>query len=314
MTGSPAPPIVHSAALGPRAEDVFDAVLHGRCHTLHPDDRREATEFWEWLGTMERPDAVADTRSRSWRLAGMAAAATLVMVLTGLFFWQLPGTSNRAFAETYKSERAERRTMRLTDGSVITLAPSSEIEIRYARNERRVRLVRGQSLFEVATDAARPFIVEVAQGEVRAVGTAFDVVARPNRADVTVIEGEVRISLVAADGERAAVIRQARMGDIVRFGTNRVGSDETSFVAQSTGADLNRATAWTRGILIFRGEPLSQAIDTVNLYSVETIRLIDPKLANMPIYGVINQGDTTALSELLTHPDQLEVAPKMESR
>ncbi|VXC78491.1 hypothetical protein SPHINGOAX6_50032 [Sphingomonas sp. AX6] len=118
------------------------------------------------------------------------------------------------------------------------------------------------------------------------------------------------MSLVSAAGERSSVVRQARMGDVVRFGTSGSGSvgDAVGFVAQSAGADIERATAWTRGILIFRGEPLGQAIDTVNLYSRETLRLTDPRFARIPVYGVINQGDTTALCELIAHPDRLEIA------
>ena len=111
----------------------------------------------------------------------------------------------------------------LADGSVINLAPESRIDVRYGPAERRIRLLDGQGLFDVASNPARPFIVEVAQGEVRAVGTSFDVIAGKDEAAVTVVEGVVRILLAGKDKRVAGGAKEARKGELVRFGTSHSG-------------------------------------------------------------------------------------------
>ena len=48
-------------------------------------------------------------------------------------------------------------------------------------------------------------------------------------------------------------------------------------------------------------------IETVNLYSQETVHLSDPSLANLPVFGVIRQGDASALKELIANPGLIEI-------
>jgi transmembrane sensor len=293
--------------LGSRAASVFEAMLGGRRHLVHPDDLKEADAFWEWLGDLERPVETPERPRRSWlRFAPMAAA--LVLTISALSYWQFQSRNPGDFVETYQSVRAERRVIELADGSVINLAPESQIDVRYGPAERRIRLLRGQGLFDVASNPERPFIVEVAHGEVRAVGTSFDVIAGKDEASVTVVEGIVRILLAGKDKMVAGGTKEARQGEMVRFGTNRSGGNQVSFIAQSNGADVSNATAWTRGVLIFRGEPLARVIETVNLYSQDTVHLEDPSLANLPVFGVIRQGDASALKELIADPDLIEIA------
>jgi transmembrane sensor len=294
------------SGLGSRAANVFEAALGDRRHQVHPDDLEEADAFWQWLGTIDRPADEPAPPRHGWRQFSQIAAAILLFVSAALA-WHFYPRNGTDFAETYQSARGERRVIELADGSVITLAPASKAEVRYSKAERRILLLRGQGLFDVASNKARPFIVQVPQGEVRAVGTAFDVVAGKDEATVTVVEGVVRILL--ADAKTGAVSggKEARKGELVRFGVTRGENNQVSFISQSNGADVESATAWTRGILIFRGEPLSHVIETVNLYSQETVQLRDPALADLPIYGVIKQGDATALKDIIANPGTIEI-------
>ena len=293
--------------LGSRAASVFAAAHSGRRHQVHPDDLKEADEFWEWLGTIERPTDEPDTPGHKWHRFTQIAAAVFLFVSATLVWQFYPGRGSD-FAETYQSARGERRVLELADGSVITLAPESKVEVRYSKTQRRILLLNGQGLFDVASNKSRPFIVQVAQGEVRAVGTAFDVIAGKDEAAVTVVEGVVRVLLADAKTGVVSGGKEARRGELVRFGTTRGKNNQVSFISQSNGADVERATAWTRGILIFRGEPLSQVIETVNLYSQETVQLRDPSLANIPVYGVIKQGDATALKDIIGDPGTIEIS------
>lgn len=285
--------------LGRRAEHVFDAWLGGRGDTLHPADRAEAAAFWNWLGTIERPDVAAAPVRRPF--APIAAAAAVVLALVGGGAWYLRPAADPGFVASYASGHAQRRAVRLTDGSTVTLAPDTRIDLAWTAGERRLVLQRGQALFAVAKDADRPFIVATRYGEVRAVGTAFDVDVRGDAARVAVVEGVVKVAL---PGERAGAApeRLARKGERLRFAPATGSGGGAGFIRPEPDADVEGATAWTRGQLIFHGEPLSEVIATVNLYARDRLVLTDPRAANTPVFGIVDQGDTAVVRDLIANP------------
>lgn len=85
----------------------------------------------------------------------------------------------------------------LPDGSKVWINSSSSIRFpsRFIGNERRVT-VTGETYFEVAKDAAHPFIVTANGIDIKAVGTAFNINAYPNEAGlkITLTEGSINVS------------------------------------------------------------------------------------------------------------------------
>ncbi|MEO7170669.1 MAG: FecR domain-containing protein [Pseudomonadota bacterium] len=294
--------------LGHRTEAVFDAFLGGRRGDLHPADREEAEAFWSWLGDFERPaDAppVARGTGRRWV---WAVAATLVLAMTGGTVWMLRPAD--AFTQHYATGHAERRVVRLADGSTVTLAADTNADVAYTSGERRIRLTRGEALFQVAHNATRPFIVQTQHGEVKAVGTAFDVAVAPREAEVTVVEGVIRIALRGGQqGMRAAepIEKLARKGERVAFGVAVRDGGSVGFIRQARDLDAESATAWTRGQLVFRGEPLRDVIVKINLYARERVVLTDPQAGSIPVYGVVDQGDTAAIRDLVADPRAIAI-------
>jgi transmembrane sensor len=67
------------------------------------------------------------------------------------------------------------------------------LRVEFSNNERRVELLEGQALFQVAKDKSRPFIVASGEATVRAVGTQFDVYRKDSGTTVTVLEGRVAV-------------------------------------------------------------------------------------------------------------------------
>lgn len=288
--------------LGPRADAVFGRFLAGQQHDLHPADREEASAFWQWLGGFERPQEVAEEPRQRWR---WAAAAAVLVALLGAAVWFARPPVERSFAQHFATGHAERRIVRLADGSTITIAPDSRIAVDYAPNERRILLNAGEALFEVAHNTARPFVVETPHGEVKAVGTAFDIAIAEREAEVTVVEGVIRIALRAdPDGAGPAepIEKLARKGERVAFGIARRDGGSTGFIRQAEDFDAQGATAWTRGKLVFHGQPLREVIAKINLYARGRVVLTDPEAGSIPVYGVVDQGDTAAIRELIANP------------
>lgn len=289
--------------LGPRASAVFGRFLAGRQQDLHPADRDEAAAFWQWLGEFDRPYEVEEEPRHRWRWAA-AAAALLILALAPALWFAHP-TTGQSFAQHYTTGHAERRVVRLADGSVITIAPDSRVDVAYAPTERRIRLAAGEALFEVAHNVARPFIVETPHGEVKAVGTAFDIAIAEREAEVTVVEGVIRIALRAdpdGPGPAEPIEKLARKGERVAFGITARDGSSTGFIRQAEDLDADGATAWTRGKLVFHGEPLRDVIAKINLYARGRVVLTDPEAGSIPVYGVVDQGDTAAIRELIANP------------
>jgi transmembrane sensor len=194
--------------------------------------------------------------------------------------------------QTFQTDVGAQQIVRLADGSRLRLNTDSKVEVRLGRRTRHVRLVRGEGFFEVAHDAARPFIVESAGTQVRALGTKFDVRRTAGDTRVTLLEGRVRVS--RASGTQAWTL--APNQQITVDGATR-GPSPT---------DAAEATSWTTGRLRFRETPLASAVAEVNRYSRSKIILQADRLSGVRVNGVFETGDTQAFVSAVTELFGLE--------
>lgn len=115
----------------------------------------------------------------------------------GVTYEQTGGLPVKVEYNTIVVPRKGEYQLTLADGTRIHL--NSESELRFPTSfidgERRVYL-KGEGYFEVATDTARPFVVEASEIDVRVLGTRFNVNAY-TPGDVirtTLVSGKVRVS------------------------------------------------------------------------------------------------------------------------
>src|SRR5262249_17779964 len=101
---------------------------------------------------------------RVWISTAVAAA---VAVVAFLHFARAPEF------QTYTTKVGEHRDVALADGSSIHMNTDTVLSVALSRGTRDVRLGKGEAEFEVAPDAARPFIVDLGTRRVVVVGTAF---------------------------------------------------------------------------------------------------------------------------------------------
>ena len=201
----------------------------------------------------------------------------------------------------FETAVGERSTVVLPDDSVVTLNTDTLVEVRFveASETRRVVLQRGQAHFVVARDA-RPFEVLAAGRRIEALGTAFDV-----RIDtelgvlVTLLEGSVAID-EAAVHRGVADLRPSQDGGasdlepmpptVLRAGEQLiVRPDEPR---QVVPADVERIVAWREGRLVFRDDPLREAVREINRYSTRKLFIDDERLLGIQIGGVFRAGST----------------------
>jgi transmembrane sensor len=269
-----------------------------------------------------------------------AAAFAFALALAGALLWQVKRYP------TYSTDIGERRSLTLADGSTVDLNARSGIRIEFSSTERRVELLNGQALFQVAKDNQRPFTVASGEATVRAVGTQFDVYRKASGTTVTVLEGRVAVYSSAhvesasgsAEGPppaatataphpqsqtHAAESPQNAYGSSPALPTTPPGlADRSGAVFLSAGeqvtvtpnamaapqrADLNAATAWMQRKLIFEGSKLIDVASEFNRYNRRQLVIEDRKLRDFEISGVYSSTDPASLLRFLREQPGMKV-------
>lgn len=221
------------------------------------------------------------------RLAGTALAASflgaLVWVSAPALAPHTPATALTENVQRYATAVGQRRDVILSDGSKVTLNTASLIEVRYSEARRDVKLLAGQALFQVAKNLDRPFVVSARDRQVTALGTAFDVwIQGDDRLQVLLVEGHVRVDPVRPKGIARLIPALARTD--LTAGEQLLA--DASGDADVVTADVERDTAWNRGVLIFRNDSVGDAVREVNRYSLVPIVVDDPGVASLKVSGI----------------------------
>lgn len=217
------------------------------------------------------------------RPGGRGVAAATVAVLAGFIVVACLHFINGE--KSYSTGVGEERTVHLSDGSKLKLDTDTSLSVRLSGRERRVQLTRGRALFDVARDAARPFVVDAGQTEVRALGTKFVVHRDRDRVDVVLVEGSVRVERPKASAPRQWIMQP---------GQNLSVAQGTKTAPRIEVVDPKLAMSWTSGRLIFSETPLEDAVAEVNRYSQNKVILDVEGLVRAPISGAVDSGDTEA--------------------
>jgi transmembrane sensor len=195
-------------------------------------------------------------------------------------YWWVP--------DAYATEAGERRVVALPDGSRISLDSESKVEVRYSKTGRTILLDRGRARFDVAHDVTRPFTVTAGTKTVVAVGTSFNVERLGSTVLVTLIQGHVLVK--DAPSSVAIVHRGTQPARPVSLVAGEQMIAQQNVKPLVAPADLADATAWESGRIVFRGEPLNQAVARVNRYTDHAV-IVDPSAASVRVSGVFNAGD-----------------------
>lgn len=262
-------------------------------------DPRHAVEYeamldiWDVSEHLSRPApaearviALPAPRRTTWQRFAVAAAVTLLAVPVAAYSgWQLgwiPDAHERFTADT----RA--KTVTLPDGSQVELNLGTQLTFSNYKDERRVTLGKGEAFFKVSHDVSHPFLVQVAEGQVRVTGTQFNVWMYEDQVRVTLLEGSVLVTSnkhLSGDGLRLEPGMQARY---------KAGDYAAQISQTSTGMpDL----AWRNGKLVLDNLSLADALPLINRYLDSPLSVADSATGKLRIGGVFN---TREIDHLVT--------------
>jgi transmembrane sensor len=232
------------------------------------------------------------------------ALAGIVALVAGGLSWRFLAP------EHYQTDIGEQRSVVLSDGSVVTLNTSSDIEVHIGKDHRTVELLSGEALFEVARDPARPFDVAAGKTVVRAVGTQFNVDRRPNGTTVTVVEGKVAVFTSNDPGAGTTSERVVNLP--IAAGEQLIVVPNTK--PRAMRANIVMATAWTQRKLVFEHRPLGEVADEFNRYNHERIEIQSPQLRNQEITGVFEANNPESFMTFLEKIPEVTVERSVGDR
>jgi transmembrane sensor len=273
---------------------------------------KEVELLWERVGGVRDDPAILalretarqqlESRRSSSRKWGIAAGLAASIILSTAAWWRVKdsifsgadraGLSLVRYAST---EVGERSTLVLPDGSKVTLNTASAVRAEYSEHLRRVTLIRGEAFFNVAKDAARPFVVSARSLEVQAVGTAFDVRLQLRELRIALVEGQVRV--LASESPTAANSTEAPGPVTLVAGTALVVSNNGA--QRIEPEDALHATSWLSGKLIFDEERLADVVAEMNQYSQQKLEIANPSLGERKVSGVFEASDGASLAKAL---------------
>ncbi len=244
---------------------------------------------------------VRERRQRRRRIATAAGAATL-LAIGGLFFLskQKPSTAEMpvAVVQRYRVIAPEHRT--LPDGSVVDLRYGSELAVNFSANSggaRRVALTKGEAVFEVARNPARPFIVAAGGVEFRAIGTAFDVDVSGRAVEMLVTEGRVAVGQRSSGSEAREALATVPSGNRVMMDPERIGSAPD--IIPTTDAEIAQKLAWRFPRIEFNESPLWEVVSLLHQHSGSHIALASPEIQTVKISGLLRADNVEPLLQML---------------
>jgi transmembrane sensor len=282
---------------------------------LQRDDRTPATEaaFHEWLKdpaharafarvadlweilpgaaqlSAARAPPASQPRVHRFLLAASVAAA-LAIAVTMYLSW-LPA---------YRTAVGQQQVVTLADNTRVALNTDSHLTVNYSARERRVKLDRGEALFEVSKNKDRAFIVQAGDTEVRAVGTKFDVRRSDGRVIVVLLEGQVEITSRRQSLPKPVVVANLTPGERLTFGAD-------AGVAEVDHPNVDAALAWRRGEVMLDDTPLSEAVAEMNRYARVPVALGDPALESLRVSGVFESQSVLEFAQSVAALHHLQI-------
>ncbi len=229
-------------------------------------------------------------------LSAAMAAAAVVVFMTRVN--RPPAPTLLPPPATVGIVRLEPRHLTLPDGSVVRLNSGATVEEAFVPQERRVVLVQGEAHFNVAKDAARPFIVDAGGVTVRAVGTSFNVIRGPEQVTVLVTEGKVSVDRrengdATASGNESILVRGQRVV------VSTAGPASRPVVTTATREEIEHDLEWQSLRLEFAELPLATVVKEFNLHNDRQLLIGDASAGALRVGGTFRADNVDAFVRLL---------------
>lgn len=253
------------------------------------------------------------SRRRIWAPAFAVVAICAVTGGTGLLAWN-HWQAQPVFEQAFSTHRGEQTEVPLPDGTRLRLGTSTRLNVAYYRHRREVRLLDGEAVFAVHSDAERPFQVLAGPVRVTVVGTRFSVRHTPQvvgnaGAHVAVEEGKVRVEPIMPNrGDSANGLDVVGAG-VLLTAAQQVFSDALGELSAVSAVPAAGIASWRKNRVSFDNQRLDHALAELARYGDPQLLIRDPAVASLPITGVFDPRDMTTFRRILPASLPVQLAP-----
>ena len=212
-------------------------------------------------------------KRRSYRYISIAAA---ILALAGIsLIWKLnTETKIPALTAAIQSGSEPRKTLVLSDGSVLTMRNNSTVSLSEGFGKsNRILTLSGEAFFDVKPDPAHPFIVHTKDVSIEVLGTVFNVSAYPENVytETALFRGKVSVTSKTNPDHKTILTPNQK---IVVYADK--AKDTAALKVRSLAVDPQdhkaKEIAWVRSRLKIRDESLEQiAIRLQKWYGIQIV-------------------------------------------
>lgn len=231
-------------------------------------------------------------RRRFWRSIAAAAGVGVAGVCA---LWVLRDGPGLSEVKTYRTVHGEQAVWPLPDGSTLHVNTDTAVTVRFSSAERLVDIDHGQITVEVAHNDPRTFRVHAGTADAVAVGTDFDVYRQPDSVLITVVTGQVAVSV----GGKTALRTASGLPSGLRVGAGQQVTVSGGVLSAPQPSDVRERTAWLERKIVFDQRPLGAVADEFNRYNDIPFTILDPALRDLMISGAFNAADMDSFAAFL---------------
>ncbi|MBD1552483.1 FecR family protein [Pseudomonas typographi] len=226
----------------------------------------------------------APPRRRAPWAAALATAAGVLVLVGSLAGWR-PDHWLQDLGADHVCPAGPVCSLTLADGSQLTLDADTAIAVDLTPGRRQVQVRRGAVFFKVS-HTGQPFVVQAGGGDVRVMGTEFEVRRQASDERVTVLGGKVAVR--AAAGQPEQVLQADQQVAYAHGHATPVGQ-----------VDSATLLGWRDGWLSYYQAPLARVVADLAAHYPGRILLLNDELAARTLSGSFPSRDPQAVIDSL---------------
>lgn len=211
---------------------------------------------------------IRDQKEQAWKRIRYLAAASLL--LAAIFVAQLlyQSTTRRV----YVTNSRQIKTIKLGDGSMVTLNARSKLSILKISGANREVALEGEGYFDIAKIRGGQFLVHTRHIRLEVIGTEFNVNTRRNQTKVVLTEGRVKL------------MKEGALPMLIKPGEMAVASEGDGAI-QRHFVEADHYSSWKDHCIVMQDRPVSEILELLeDSYGVK-VKLRDTTLLSRKLSG-----------------------------
>ena len=221
----------------------------------------------------------------------MLRVAAIMLILLGVsavFYFSMNRKPAVEMVQLNTVNEANTLIKTLNDGSVIYIAQNSSFSFpKEFENKSRNVSLKGEAFFDIASNPAKPFIIETDQAFIEVLGTAFNVKTQDgNNFELCVDRGKVKVTMKNNPSNTALVVAGEK---VTTFKNDLLKSKYVK----------NQESGWYKQRMHFKDESLQNIISVLNRNFNTTFVVAEKETGNRKLTVTFNKESAATMTELI---------------